>query len=107
MSIFQEMLIPPKMVFTCEKCSENFGVQLKYFKNKESIECPSCTQPLNKEVFDDIKTAIVHLDAAIVKLRKLQGKNNRLLPELGEKCGFSFHIEWNEHAVGATDGLFD
>lgn len=53
-----------KLKFTCPKCSEEFFVQMEYFKDKQSVKCCCCETQFPDELIAEIKTAISHLSNA-------------------------------------------
>lgn len=101
-----DMRSQPKFNFKCNACNEEFNIQLRFFDKKQSIECPSCGQRLEEDIFNDIKEATVRLDSALKKLHTLLGYNDGILIGVENKHGFSFSIDWNKSAITTKGGLF-
>ena len=103
------MLLHPRVVIKCHTCKEEFGVQLRHFENKQSIQCQSCGQMMDVSAFAELRESVIHLNTAIKTLAKeSEVETDSLLSVLdgGRTSGFSIRIDWNEKTSCADSGLF-
>ena len=94
----------PRFVLCCKICSEEIGVQLRYFLNKTSIACPSCGQVVDDKAFTDLRQSIVHLDAAIKRLNDVSVNYEDILKQ--KASSFSLRIDWDKYSMVTDYGLF-
>ena len=92
MSSFSDLCKLPKLSVLCMNCGELFNVQFQHIENKTNIQCPSCGESLNKEIFADLKQSIKFLESALLRLKE-SNRYEGLIKD--EEKGFQLSIDWS------------